>query len=142
MAKKKKSKKSSEEGEAEEKPQAPPPILDKVVILEFKLLNWKYMNFSMQFRETTNVFSIKKLLAERHGKIESLKLCLNSFTEATELHDEMLTLAESGAKGRQPDMKYNEVDGTYTIDKETIPVYQIFYDFKPLGSCPILLSSK
>ena len=35
---------------------------DNWVILDFKLLNWKYMNFQMKFRENTHVFSIKVYL--------------------------------------------------------------------------------
>jgi hypothetical protein len=29
------------------------------VILDFKLLNWKFMNFKMKFKDSTYIFSIK-----------------------------------------------------------------------------------
>lgn len=114
---------------------------EKVIILEFKLLNWKYMNFSVKFRETTPIFTIKKLLRERHGRVEDLKLCLHSFTEANELNDEMLTLLEVGLKGRIPEMKLSSGHGSdLVVDEESIPCFQIYYDFRPVDfSDPIML---
>jgi hypothetical protein len=32
---------------------------NRYVILDFKLLNWKYMNFTKQFDENTYVFAVK-----------------------------------------------------------------------------------
>jgi hypothetical protein len=34
----------------------------------------------MKFRDSTNIFTIKKLLKERHGRMDDLKICKNSFT--------------------------------------------------------------
>jgi hypothetical protein len=73
--------------------EAPPPYVPKReswINIEFKLLNWKFMNFAQRFRtEETHLFTIKKLLQERHGKLDSLKLCFYSFTDSNELNDEI-----------------------------------------------------
>jgi hypothetical protein len=63
------------------------------IILEFKLINWKYMNFTLKVKESTNIFSIKNILRDRHGRMDDLKICFKSFTEANEVKDDMLTLA-------------------------------------------------
>ena len=39
------------------------------------------------------------MLRDRHGQMKDLKLCLNSFAEANEIHNDMLTLAECGVRG-------------------------------------------
>lgn len=57
------------------------------------------MNFAMKFREDTHIFTLKKILQQRHGRIDDLKLCFNAFTEMNEIHDEMLTLKMCGLKG-------------------------------------------
>ena len=140
--KKKVGKKKKDEDGEEEGGAAPPSssmTLDNWVLLEFKLLNWKYMNFSQKFRETTHVFTVKKLLCERHGRIEDLRICLNSFSETTEIKDEMLTLKECGLKGRQPNMIMG-ASGLLEVEPGSIPVVQVFYDFKPIAfSDPIML---
>ncbi len=69
------------------------------VYLDFKLLNWKFMNFKAKFKESTYIFSIKKLLQARHGKLEDLKICFHSFTEGNEAKNDMLTLKEYGING-------------------------------------------
>ena len=144
--KKKKSKKAKGDGEGDgdEEEKAPPPMmsLDNFVMLDFKLLNWKYMNFTQKFRDTTHIFTIKKLLKERHGRIEDLKVCLNAFSEPNEIKDEMLTLKECGCKGRQPSMIIGP-SGALEIEPGSIPTFAVFYDFKPVNySDPILLFSK
>ena len=73
-------------------------MLDNFLDLEFRMLNWKYMNFRQRFKETTNIFTIKKLLTERHGRVEDMKICVDAFSEANEIKDEMLTLKECGLK--------------------------------------------
>jgi len=106
------------------------------------MLNWKYMNFNMKFREDTHIFTIKKLLAERHGRVEELKLCFHAFSESNEVKDEMSTLKGCGIKGRQPQMVMGP-SGSYIIEPESIPTVQVFYDFKPLDySDPVMLFYK
>lgn len=45
--------------ESDFKPQLMPTERDSFVMVDFKLLNWKYMNFKMKFRDTTHIFTIK-----------------------------------------------------------------------------------
>ncbi len=64
-----------------------------------------------------------------------LKMCLNNFTESNEITDEMLTLLECGIRGEPQEL---DADGN-TIDSN-LPLYQIFYDFKPCEfGDPVLL---
>ncbi|CAM9187274.1 unnamed protein product [Discosporangium mesarthrocarpum] len=93
------------------------PDNDNWVTLDLKLLNWKYLDFKYCVRTKTHVFTIKKMLMERHGRITDLVLCKGSFTEANELSDEMLTLEDYGVQGAPKDMP-----------PVTVP---LFYDFKP-----------
>ncbi len=79
---------------------------------------------------------LQKVLASRHGKMENLKICLNSFTESNEINDEMLTLVECGMRG-QP---LEAVGENGVEDFSSIPMFQIFYDFRPCEfSDPVLL---
>ena len=82
---------------------------------------------------------LKKLLAERHGRVENMKICLDAFSEANEIKDEMLTLKECGLKGRPPNMIPGP-DGDLIEEEGSVPTVQVFYDFKPLDySDPIML---
>lgn len=100
------------------------------------------MNFTMKFRDSTKIFTIKKLLRERHGRMDDLKICKNSFTESNELNDEMLTLKEYKLIGRQPTITTGE-DGEYIVDESEIPCVKLFYDFKPSDFAdPVLLFFK
>jgi hypothetical protein len=51
------------------------------------------MNFTLKVKESTNIFSIKNILRDRHGRMDDLKICFKSFTEGNEVKDDMLTLA-------------------------------------------------
>ena len=53
------------------------------------------MNFSLKVKDSTNIFTIKKILRERHGQMEDLKICFTAFTEGNEVKNDMLTLAGS-----------------------------------------------
>ena len=135
--KSKKDKGDKEDGEAKEEPI--PLVLDNFLDLEFRMLNWKYMNFRQRFKETTNIFTIKKLLTERHGRVEDMRICVDAFSEANEIKDEMLTLKECGLKGRPPNMIRAE-DGAVVEEEGSVPTVHIFYDFKPEDhSDPIIL---
>ena len=91
------------------------------------------MNFAMKFREDTHLFTIKKLLQERHGKLDSLKICFHSFTESNQQSNEMLTLKEVGIKGVPVDLNLPE-------EVQMIPTVQLFYDFKTNDiSDPVIL---
>ena len=51
-------------------PRLYPGERDNWMVIEFKLINWKFMNFKMKLREETRMFTIKDIIRERHGKIE------------------------------------------------------------------------
>lgn len=122
-----------------------PYIRENWINIQFKLLNWKFMNFSMKFRETTHIFTLKKLLQERHGRIDDLKLCFHAYTEANEIHNDMLTLRDCGLKGQPiepPEPEEGQEPPTEPVEM-TIPTVQLFYDFKPTNfSDPVVLYFK
>jgi hypothetical protein len=87
----------------------------------------------MKFKEDTHIFTIVKILQERHGKLDSLKLCFHSFSEINEINDEMLTLKECGLKGTYVDIHNKD-------ETATVPTVLLFYDFKPTNfSDPVIL---
>lgn len=120
------------------------------VNIDFKLLNWKYMNFQMKFKEDTRIFTIKKILQQRHGRLDNLRLCFHSFVEANEINDEMLTLKDCGFKGVPwPPLEANQVDqngasgADEVAEEKSIPTVILFYDFKPIDcSDPVVLYFK
>jgi len=131
---------SSEEGGGakETTPHAPVRSDEKFVKVDFKLLNWHYMNFQMKLKEETHIFTIKKMLRERHGRLEELKVCLGSFTESNELVDEMLTLKDCGVKGTPIEIVV-DAEGKLREDDSLMPIIQFFYDFKPANHSDAIL---
>ncbi|KAG5179847.1 hypothetical protein JKP88DRAFT_158093 [Tribonema minus] len=97
------------------------------VTLDMKLLNWRYMNHKQAVRTSTHVFTIRRLLAERHGNVKDLVICHTAFTQANEMADEMKTLAEYSIKGKRK-------------DEEPLSII-IFYDFRPNNTDALLLAS-
>lgn len=72
--------------------------------------------------------------------MDALRLCLNSFSDENEIHNEMLTLRDCGCIGRAPQNALIGPNGVTTFDESEIPVYHIFYDFKPTNLLdPLLL---
>ena len=72
MAKKKGSKKEKENTSREPVAEQATVIQvdpDMWVKLDFKLLNWKYMNFSAKVRDNSRVFSLKKMITSKHGHV-------------------------------------------------------------------------
>ncbi len=102
------------------------------------------MNFSMKFRDNTHVFTIKKILQERHGRMDDLKVCFNSFADVNEVTDEMLTLKDCGIRGVPFNTAViNTIEGKASEEYRAIPTTQLFYDFKPNNfSDPVILFYK
>jgi hypothetical protein len=113
----------------------------------------------MKFNENTHIFTVKRILQERHGKMEDLKICFNSYSEVNEVQNEMLTLKECGLKGQPlpppateiisktplPTAIEPDVEGINVVIPvlEKIPTVALFYDFKPANSSdPVLLHFK
>jgi hypothetical protein len=138
--KKKKEDKPAEEKVEEKKPTLVPTERDTFVMLRFKLISqWDFLNFEQKFRDSTHIFTIKKLLREKHGRMADLKLCFHEFSDSKRVANEMLTLKECGCEGQIPAVKENP-NGTYEFDEATIPKVDLMYDFTPENSSdPILL---
>eukprot|EP01035_Chromulina_nebulosa_P020352 gene20352-26416_t len=98
----------------------------------------------MKFRESTYIFTIKKLLRERHGRMDDLKICFNSFIEPNEVKNDMLTLKECNIVSKAKDVASEKSNGpSFGMNDENLQVYQVYYDFIPNGhEDPILLYFK
>ena len=96
--------------------------------LHFKLKDedWSYMNHSATVRTSTNLALIRGMLKRKHGPIANLSICKDEYLEKNELDGDMKTLYEHGIQG-----------GTA---KENAPITTLYYDFKPTGIDPLLLS--
>jgi hypothetical protein len=94
---------------------------------------WPHMNFDMKFKDSTRIFTIKKLLQNRHGKMDKLKLFFNKCDEENEIHDEMLSLADCGFQGHPTHPAEIETD-------PAIPNVLLWYEYTPQESSdPVLL---
>lgn len=81
-------------------PEVPPPKDDtKWVSLDMKLVNWAYLNYSIRVKLDTPLFSIKKRLVARHGRMSELRLYKDAVEDDNELVDEMITLEAAGVPG-------------------------------------------
>ncbi|POM65909.1 Expressed Hypothetical protein [Phytophthora palmivora] len=129
-----------------------PPIIieaDPVhyVTLDMRLLNWSYLNFKFRTKTTTRLFAIKQQIQKQHGPVTDLKICKGHFSEANELKQDMMTLAEYGIEGApegEPDM-VSSPNSNRQYTKLTIycMVYLIHYDFKPeQHDNPLLLATE
>ena len=111
------------------------PDPEKWVTLEMNLMNWAFLNFNKKVRVKTHIFSLRRLLEEKHGRMKDLKICLHQFTEKNEMNDSMKTL-EDYFEEVEP-----KVDGKAKGEEDV--VVRIFYDFRPHDADdpnPILLS--
>ena len=51
-------------------PPPPPPDLNSYVALSLKLMNWKFMDDSTIVTDETHLFTIKKKLEQKHGRMK------------------------------------------------------------------------
>ena len=91
------------------------------------------MNFKQRFKDTTHIFTLKRLLREKHGRIEDLKICFHEYSEPNEVSNEMLNLRECGLTGQHLETKLTAA-GELEIDEKALPTVQVFYDFKPANN--------
>ena len=87
------------------------------------------MNFEHLFTSNTHIFTIQKLLQERHGRIKDLVLWKDEFRETKEMLNSMKTLKEEAFETG--------------YDKDNAPMSTICYDYKIVDSDspePTLLS--
>ena len=86
------------------------------------------MDFEYRAKTSMHIFSLKKVIAERHGAINGLTVCKDSFIEQNEMKEDHNTLAEYGIIG---------------IPKTEEPRLEvtIFYDFKSSVNEPLILEA-
>ena len=99
------------------------------VKLEFKLVDWSYMDFSRVVSTDTSIQSIKESIKLHHGgNIKRLTLCMDCYQETNELRNDQLSLKELGIFGGS---------------KNDPCLVVMYYDFTPdsseSGSDPILM---
>jgi hypothetical protein len=91
---------------------------DEWVTLKLHLLNWKWLNQEIRVRTSTPLYALRKKIVEEHGNVSDLVVCVGSFAEANEMHDEMKTLADYGISGA-------------LAEHDPPVVCHLYYDFKP-----------
>ena len=104
--------------------------VDRFVNCQLKLINWIFLDFELKGCnvEKTRLFTIKRKIKERHGRVTNLKVYLGTVSPQTELTNDMASLEELGVEG-SPKSELNE--------PEEIVLY---YDFKPYEhNDPLLL---
>ena len=101
---------------------------DEWIALHFKLKDedWNYMNNIITVRTRTNLTVIKDMLKKKHGPLTNLVICKDEYLEKNELLCDLKTLREHGFRGG--------------ATKETAPTANLYYDFKPAGLDPLILS--
>ena len=166
MAKKSKKSKSTEE-EAPAAASTGPVLLkksdhDPLVTLSFHLMSWSYMDFLYTCPTNTHLFSIRRVLEERHGRIKDLSICLGVYSQEREMRGEMESLEfyfdkmgvdapvffgdkfnarikdHSNSLDIDEPLNYENNDGGDGGDgdvkkkKKKKEVLHIYYDFKPM----------
>jgi hypothetical protein len=126
-----------------------PAFVQEYVTIHFKLVNWSFLDFSMEVCiNTTKLYSLKRKITERHGRISNLRVYHGSVQPETELKDEMKTLEQLGMQGLPKQAR--TISTSPSGSPETSPrsteggsdkAEVIFwYDFKPFAhEDPLLL---
>ena len=88
------------------------------VTINFKLMDWSYMDFSRTVRVDTTIHTIKETIKTWHGgKIAKLTLCKHAFLESNELRNDKQSLKECGLNG--------------DLSKKDAPVVEMHYNLIP-----------
>ena len=117
-----------------------------------KMMNWQFMNFSHKCKTDTYLFSIKKLLEERHGRIKSLRLMITRADPEKEMEDELdhnhpTSYDADGNAKDKPVLRLRKlsefleqegIEGRPKSECGQVTVC-VYYDFKPEEASPILL---
>lgn len=97
---------------------------DGWVKVNLKLVNWTYDNQTVVIRTNKTLYSLARIIKDKHGNVNELKMFKGSLTN--EMEDFDATLAELGFEGAD--------------NKEDAKSTNVYYDFKPfLESNPLLL---
>lgn len=121
-----------------------PEFQSSYVTIHLKLVNWVFLDFTLKdvCINNTKLYSIKRKIKERHGRISNLRVYHGSMQPQTEMKDEMLTLEQLGVEGLTKIGSYQVagIDGEVPqVETERAEV-TFWYDFKPFThGDPLLL---
>ena len=121
-----------------------PEFITHYVTIHLKLVNWVFLDFTLQdvCINNTKLFSIKRKIKERHGRISNLRVYHGSMQPQTEMKDEMLTLEQLGIEGlpKNGSISAPGLDGEAPIVETERAEVTFWYDFKPfIHDDPLLL---
>jgi hypothetical protein len=85
------------------------------VNVDIRMLNWRFMNFSVVLRATTTLKQIATMIEARHGKVADLRLFSSPPSLQSEITNLALRLEDLGYKGSAPEHPENMI---------------LFYDYK------------
>ena len=153
MAKKKGTKKKKKKGAkkggkkasalgAETQEEIVPAFVQHYVTIHFKLVNWSFLDFSMEVCvNTTKLYSLKRKIKERHGRISNLRVYHGSMQPQTEMKEEMWTIEQYGIEGEPKSISNTGSPREDEEDDDANTAEIIFwYDFKPFPhNDPLLL---
>jgi hypothetical protein len=122
--------------------------------------DWVFLDFTLRNVniESTRLFSIKRKIKQRHGRISNLRIYLGTMQPQTELKDEMMTLEELGIEGLPLVRPSSPASAVAAASKQTgrgdgisdddgispgvqgVKNITLWYDFKPFAhEDPLLL---
>ena len=154
MAKKKGTKKKKKKGAkkggkkasalgAETQEEIVPAFVQHYVTIHFKLVNWSFLDFSMEVCvNTTKLYSLKRKIKERHGRISNLRVYHGSMQPQTEMKEEMWTIEQYGIEGEPKSISNTGTSPREDEEDDDPNTAEIifWYDFKPFPhNDPLLL---
>ena len=121
-----------------------PEFVQQYVTIHCKLVNWVFLDFTLKdvCINNTKLYSIRRKIKERHGRISNLRVYHGSMQPQTEMKDEMLTLEQLGVEGLNKIGSHQVagVDGEVPQVETKRAEVTFWYDFKPFAhSDPLLL---
>ena len=125
-----------------------PEYVPRYATLHCRLVNWVFMDFALVDVDVgkTRLFTIKRKIKQRHGKINDLKVYHGTIQPQSELKDDMKTLEELGIVGSpiedKPGESFAGQESKGTPGTAKRKEVTIWYDFKPDDhGDPLLLKS-
>jgi hypothetical protein len=123
-----------------------PEFIQHYVTIHLKLVNWVFLDFTLKdvCINNTKLYTIKRKIQERHGRISNLRVYHGSMQPQTEMKDEMETLESLGVEGLPKIGTKVVVEGPDGVGEGQVETERaevtFWYDFKPFAhSDPLLL---
>ncbi|KAJ1622672.1 hypothetical protein T492DRAFT_1060932 [Pavlovales sp. CCMP2436] len=101
------------------------------ITLSVRLVTWGYLNFAMRVPLTTRIFELRERIVDRHGGsiiADEVRIYKGDVSARNLINDLMLTLEDLDIG---VGVGENDEEGGESV---------LFYDFKPVIECPLLLS--